>query len=155
MRKAPPKTPCFSFSDLTATIDQDDLAEFYGVSIDTIRRWKRAPNAIPAPAARLTAARFQGRLDLIYGHAWRDITISEAGIHIPGFRRPFTPGELRESFWRLQELVLLRHNAEQLKRDLESAQKDLEAAEQRTAYYRGLVTMEARLGLALANIANL
>lgn len=145
----------FSFADLTAGTDPSKLADFYGVSIATIRRWKRDPASVPTSVARLTAARFQGRLAMVYGSSWSEISISDGGLHIPCFKRPFSTGELRESFWRLQELGLLRHQVEQLKKELERAQADIEAADYRAAYYRGLVSMEARLGLALAHIGGI
>lgn len=130
MEFCPLKTANFSFADLKAGFCAHDLAEFYGVSIDTIRRWKHGKQVTPG-TARLTLARFAGDLSAIYGPAWQDFQESPQELTIPGFKRGFGPGELRESFWRLQKLGSLRHKVQFLEREMERAEETAQAEQHR------------------------
>jgi len=93
-------------------------------------------------------------LSEIMGKAWSEIELTEAGIRFPGWNRPFSPGELRSMFMRLQLLQLLEHENRRLRKERESAWKAQEAAEDRSQYYRRQLRLESSLGLMLQGLSH-
>jgi hypothetical protein len=92
-------------------------------------------------------------LSLSLGPDWAGFTLTRAGLQVPGWRRPFTPGELQATFWTVQELGTLRAQVRQLQSELARRNEEFEDMERRAYWYRSQVRLEASLGLALARIA--
>lgn len=90
--------------------------------------------------------------ETLYGKAWAEITSNEAGLFLPGWRRPFSPPELRSTFMRLQQLNVLQLENSRLRRERKQAWDALDAAEERTEWYRRQLRLESQLGLMLQAI---
>ena len=91
-------------------------------------------------------------LEAIYGKEWGEIQITPDGLFLPGWRRPFSPGELRSLFWQLQELTILRHEAVRLRRERQAAHEAAEAATDRAEWYRRQLRLESSLGAMLGRV---
>jgi hypothetical protein len=46
------------------------------------------------------------------------VRVSAEGIFLPGWDRPFSPGELRAHFWRVQQLAELRRTVQKMKNEV-------------------------------------
>lgn len=94
-----------------------------------------------------------GDLEAAFGPAWAEVRITEAGLSLPGWRRPFTAAELRSTFMRLQQMEALRMDNDRLRKDRDKAWEALQAAEDRAEYYRRQLRLESSLGAMLQRVA--
>lgn len=131
----------------------ETIARIAGVSVSTATRWRANHDSIPAPAARLLSFFNGGDCAALFGAGWRDIRLSPAGLHLPGWRGPIPVGELRAAFWRLQQVGQLGLDLDRARRDRLAAQEAQQLAEDAAAWYRGQLVLESRLGAMLARVA--
>ena len=93
------------------------------------------------------------QLSDLAGPSWAGFYLgADDSLWSPQCRRGFSPGDLKAQFWQLQELATLRHQADQLKKELARADEALEKAEARAAWYRRQLALESRAGMMLAAI---
>lgn len=126
---------------------------FFGCTLPTLRRWIDGDVEPPVAALRLARLAFGGDLSGVFGRAWSEVELTAPGLRLPGWRNPIPVGELRALFWRGQQVATLERSVEQLRKDLARETAARIAAEERAEYFRRMVGLEARLGLALARIA--
>ncbi len=131
---------------------REDLARFFGVSQTTLQRWLDGRVRPPAAVMRLARLRWRGDLSAVFGPAWFELSASEAGLLLPGWRRPFSPGDLRSTWARLQQLECLRLENDRLRRERAAAWQAAEAAEDAAGWYRSQLRLESRLGAMLQRI---
>ena len=93
-------------------------------------------------------------LETLFGPAWRECRLTPDGLHVPVWRRPFPPDELRAMFWRCQQVAALEHALALARRDLAAAEARADAADEKAAQLRRLVVAESRLGLAFFGITS-
>lgn len=96
---------------------------------------------------------YQGDLSFFLGKTWEEICITEAGLVLPGWRRPFTAAELRSTFMRLQLLNCYEHENRRLRKERQTAWEAMERAEDACAWYRSQLRLESSYGLMLAGVA--
>lgn len=87
-----------------------------------------------------------------FGPEWAEISADAGGLRLPGWRAAFSPGDLRAAFFRLQEVELLRLEAQRLRRERAEAWQRAAAAEDRAEWYRrqlGAASRHAAILLAL------
>lgn len=152
--KYPPIDHSYEFSNLTAGYGDSQLAEFFGTDKTTIKRWKTGSSKIPHAVITLARAKFGGDLSALYGPLWSEISTTDNGLRLPGVKYPFTVEELRMTFWKLQELQILRHTVESLKKELARAHKEADEHEKQAAFYRKQLILESKMGLSLSRITS-
>jgi hypothetical protein len=130
-----------------------DLADFFGVSTTTLQRWLDGRTPVPLAALKLARLRWRGDLSALFGAPWAELSVNEAGLQLPGMRRPLSLADLRSVAARLAELPLLRHEVARLTKEAERAQTALERAEDAREWYRRQLRLESRLGAMLQTLA--
>jgi GAF domain-containing protein len=115
------------------------------------------------PAAKPQPQTIPAEIDLgqLLGSTWDGYYLLP-GDHTNGYqgrlkhshwRRPFEAGELSALFWLSQEIHMHRHNAEQLRREVEQAHERAEQAEADAAFYRHELRYASKLGLMFSALA--
>jgi hypothetical protein len=90
----------------------------------------------------------------ILGREWDEVFIGADGLlYLPGWRRGFDAGDLKAIFYDNQERFRLKHEAAQLRRELERLQAALDQAEKSVWWYRRQVVLESKLGMMLGRVA--
>ncbi|MBZ0105519.1 MAG: hypothetical protein K8H84_07790 [Sulfuricella denitrificans] len=93
------------------------------------------------------------KLITLAGPDWVNFSFGRDGLfYIEGWRRGFTPGEIRAQFYQVQLVRALTHQAATAKADTEKAIQSQQEAEKRAAWYRSQLVLESRMGMALARI---
>lgn len=82
-------------AELLALVSVAELQELAGVNRTTAARWKRQESRLPFAVARLVLFRYGCELAAVWGAQWSGWRIGRDGaLYAPGWRRPFTPGEV-------------------------------------------------------------
>lgn len=137
------------FALVTEGFGIDVLSQILGSSVDTVRRWKSGRQRPPESALILARLICQGDMVAI-GPKWDGFHIGPDGMWVPGFRRAFSPADVKETFWRLQELGMLRHEVQRLGQELKRVSEDLDRSEGRASYYRGIAREVSKIGLCFS-----
>lgn len=94
------------------------------------------------------------KLVSLAGPDWENFTFGRDGLfYIDGWRRGFSPAEIRSYFFSAQQIGHLRNKDAELRRELEAAIQDAQEAERLAGWYRQQLVLESRMGLALSRIA--
>jgi len=106
------------------------IAEFLGVTVKTVDRWKVNRNRIqgrpPLMAIRLLAMRHNGDLSALLGKDWEGFTVGRDGLlYMPSWRRGWTPHELGASFYTIRLANWHKRQHERAVRDLEAVRAEL------------------------------
>lgn len=153
VRKKDVSGDCAELRELLGSLAKQTIADYYGVTRATLQGWLDGHTKPPKPALLLARLQYRGDLSEIMGKAWAEVSISQAGLLLPGWKRPFLPGELRATFMNLQRLYLLDHENIRLRAERADAWQRAEAAEDAAAYYRAQLRLESRMGAMLQAIA--
>jgi hypothetical protein len=89
----------------------------------------------------------------VIGPEWAEVEAGPAGLTLPGWRRPFDPGELRAMFQYCRQVELLQIENARLRKERAEAWQRAEAAEDRAEWYRQQLRLESRLGAMLVRLA--
>lgn len=129
------------------------LAEYFGVTQRTVRRWKSGEAPIPLSVAKLARLRYStgeltGDASALLGDDWKNFRFGSDGkFYLDGWRGGFTPGQIRAMFFTTQLVLAHEATIRQLEKRIAGLEQDVIEANQAAAKYRGLVRMEARFGL--------
>lgn len=141
------------------TNDQADLlfgdaaliAEYLGVSVKTVQRWK-AGKPMPAAAFKLMQLRY-GDLSGLLGKDWEGYTFGTDGkLYVPGWRGGFDPYQIHAMFFNVQQVRYLQAQIEALERREATLEADIAKALEKAVRWRRLVMLEAKMGLMLERI---
>ena len=135
--------------ELLGSVARGDQAVLFGVSVATLQAWLDGCRRPPAAVLSLCRLRYSGDLSEILGKDWCEVRITAAGLTLPGWRRPFSAGELRSTFFRLQRLTLLEHENGRLRAERSAAWQAQVEAESAAQYYRQQLRLESRLASIL------
>lgn len=138
--------------ELLGAVGQKDKAAYFGVTVATLQRWLDGKVRPPRPVLLLARLQVHGDLSWILGREWAEVSISQAGMTLPGWKRPFQAGEIRSTFMQVQRLTLLEHENNRLRRERAAAWAAQEAAQAESGYYRRQLRLESRLGAMLQGI---
>lgn len=103
--------------------EDNDLAAFLGVSISTLRRYKRHPDKMPLACKRLLRLRMEGDLRALGGDEWEHFYITQGKLYLPEYRNGFTAHQIRGMFFRLQMIPDLQNELKALKREVWASKK--------------------------------
>lgn len=93
------------------------------------------------------------KLITLAGDDWANFSFGRDGLfYLDGWRRGFTPHEIRAQFYQVQMVRSLTHQAALAKKDAEKAIRAQHEAEKLAAWYRSQLVLESRMGMALARI---
>ncbi|MDO9011346.1 MAG: hypothetical protein Q7U78_06000 [Gallionella sp.] len=131
--------------------DAAPLAEFLGVTLKTVYRWREgAP--LPAPCRRLLQIR-HGDLSGLLGDGWDGYTFGRDGkLYLPGWRGGFDPDQIRAMFFKVQQVRSLHDKIRELERRESMLETDLADAMKKAADYRRLVNTQSKMGMMLERI---
>lgn len=138
--------------ELQQILDSEVMA-LCGVNRTTVARW-RAGAPIPTSSRKLILLANTGNLSALLGPTWAGWRVStrEGLLYHPQWRTGFN-GDALASMWHGCQLRReLENRIERLQEDVARITAERDTLEQRAAFYRRQVTLEARLGLALAGI---
>lgn len=94
------------------------------------------------------------KLILLAGSDWENFSFGRDGLfYLDGWRRGFTPAEIRKQFFDVQLVRNLQSQIEMHKKDAEQAITDAQDAERLAGWYRSQLLLESRFGMVLASIA--
>jgi hypothetical protein len=120
-----PKPQTIHDFDLDSLLSESSrsIAEFLGVTVPTVERWKanrnRALGCPPLMAVRLLAMRYQGDMSALLGKDWEGFTLGRDGLlYMPNWRRGWTPHELSGSFYTIRLSNWYKRQHEHAARDL-------------------------------------
>ena len=127
--------PRFPNADITAMVDKigHRTATLLDVSPATLRTWIRGTSYPSAATCHLARLLTTGDLSEILGTDWREISITPAGLLLPGWKRPFTPAELHAHFYAHAFRYRLEWECKQLAQQLAQEQNRNEILENRLA----------------------
>ena len=91
-----------------------DFMLWCGCSQRSARRYLSGETEIPVACERILRVVRDGILPF---PELGQVRVSAEGIFLPGWDRPFSPGELRAHFWRVQQLADLRRTVRELKEE--------------------------------------
>ena len=76
-------------------VSRGELEELSGADRTTVARWKAGKARVPLAVLRLIEWRYGRHMAGLLGPQWSGWYWDRAGdLHAPGWRRPFTPGEI-------------------------------------------------------------
>ncbi len=139
------------YRDFLHELPASTIAEVCQVDVATARRWQSGNSKPPGHAEKLLRFTLRGDAAALFGKEWAGVEFSRYGLSLPGWRNPIPPGELRASFWRMQQVEGLRRECERLARELEHAHEAQAAAEDRADWLHRQLVSESRLALMLAD----
>lgn len=134
------------------------LAEYFGVTQRTVRRWKSGDAPIPLSVAKLARLRYStgertGDASALLGQDWTGFRFGSDGkFYLDGWRGGFGPGQIRAMFFTTQLVHAHEATIRQLEKRIEGLEQDVIEANTAAVKYRGLVSHESRLGLMLERI---
>jgi hypothetical protein len=126
---------------LFASQSEEKLSELLEVNIKTVKRWKTGKFPVPKPIRLIMQFINWGELAAIGGKEWEGFTINlrDHKLNIPGFsqnREGFSPGQLKDIFFKIQYIPQLESKLKYKSELLESAKNELIAEKKKTEYYR-------------------
>jgi hypothetical protein len=94
------------------------------------------------------------KLTHLAGIGWENFSFGRDGLfYMDGWRRGFTPSEIRAQFFQVQQIGCLKAAVQQARKEMEIAIQDAQEADRRAGWYRSQLVLESRMGLSLARIA--
>lgn len=94
------------------------LADFLGVNIRTIKRWKDGAVPLPVPCRKLLALRFDGDVTALMGNSWSGFYFGADGeFYIPGWKYGFSSSQIRGMFFQVQQVRALERDLMKMKND--------------------------------------
>ncbi len=95
------------------------------------------------------------KLITLAGPDWGNFCFGRDGLfYLDGWRRGFTPHEIRAQFFQVQKVRLLEQVAQQARKELEQAIQDAQEAERMVGWYRKQLVLESRLGAMFERITS-
>jgi transcriptional regulator with XRE-family HTH domain len=135
--------------------DAQPIADYLGVSIKTVKRWK---SGIPMPTAafKLMQVRF-GDLSGLLGAEWEGFTfgrqLDDPKLYLPGWRGGFEPYAIRAMFFQVQQVRALEAQIREAKRREEILETDKADALNQAAQYPRLLMLESHMEMMLERIS--
>lgn len=143
------------FADWVAMLGgRGQVADRLGLSVVTVEKYCTGRARIPKATYVLLELLTTGHLALVMGKEWGDIRLTPGGLQLPGWRRPFSPGELHSIFVLAQGRRTLESQLYLAKRDLETATRAAEEWEQKARFYRNQLVLESKMGMMLMRVAD-
>jgi hypothetical protein len=143
------------FSDWVSMLGGvQNVSERLGLSIGTIERYCTGQTRIPKAIYAFLELLATGQLAPVLGQEWNDIRLTPHGIHLPGWRRPFSSQELHSLFVMLSGKRIVENQLQLTKKWLQETQAAAEEWERRALFYRQQLILESKMGLMLARVAS-
>lgn len=109
------RVPPEEFRELIGWNPTPELCAYFGVTRRTLQKWMSGASPVPFAAYRLAKWRSEGQFEDVLGREWRDIWHNGRYLFIPGWRAGFSPDELRQLFYQLQDRNFYKSEVAQLK----------------------------------------
>jgi len=106
--------------------DPSEVAEFLGVTLRTLRRYKANPDAMPEMAKKLLRLRLEGDLRALGGDAWEGFYFSRGRLYIPSWANGWEAAQVRALFFTVQEAAALRSEVRDLRARVEALRSGVE-----------------------------
>lgn len=98
--------------------DAANLANYLGVTMQTVKRWKAGKVPLPEPCRRLLALRFEGDAAALLGSGWEGFYFQQGELYIPGWKYGFNPSQVKGMFFQVQQVRALQNELATVKTDL-------------------------------------
>lgn len=86
------------------------IAEFLGVHIKTVQRWKAGTTPLPMMARRLLALKHNGDVTALMGKEWEGFYFGRDGLfYMPSWKYGFEPRHIKGWFFQVQQVKALEH----------------------------------------------
>lgn len=94
-----------------------DLAEYLGVTVQTVKRWKTGRVQLPEPCRRLLALRFEGDAAALLGQDWEGFYFQNGELFIPGWKYGLNPWQIKAMFFQVQQVRALENEIRAMQDD--------------------------------------
>lgn len=86
-----------------------DIADYLGVDVRTVNRWRNGSVPLPVPCRKLLALRFDGDASALLGKDWEGFYFGRDGeFYMPCWKYGFNPHQIRAMFWQVQQVEALQ-----------------------------------------------
>lgn len=98
--------------------DAQGIADYLGVSIRTVKRWKSGQVPLPVPCRKLLSLRFDGDASGLLGQDWEGFYFQGGELFIPGWKYGFNPHQIQGMFFQVQQIRALEAHLVSLQTEL-------------------------------------
>ena len=86
-----------------------DIADYLGVNVRTVNRWRNGSVPLPVACRKLLALRFNGDASALLGKDWEGFYFGRDGeFYMPCWKYGFNPHQIRAMFWQVQQVEALQ-----------------------------------------------
>lgn len=122
--------------------------EYFDVGAATFRRWKTGKARIPRAIEILLNMPCNDLSALAgAGEGWEGFFMAKDGLHLPGWKYGFSPGQIKGMFFKCQMVRDYESTIRALNKRIEELEGDFAAETERAEKYRRLVSTESQFGL--------
>ncbi|SOD41598.1 hypothetical protein [Nitrosovibrio sp. Nv4] len=130
----------------------EEITRITGAFPRTVKRWKDGTANPPESVLRLLRLFIDGDLATILGNEWEGFRLINGHLYLPGWKRGFTPEEIRSMFFDVQRVSSLEAESRRLKKEMDKLETVMQELKKQRDFYRRQVTLESRFGMLLSKI---
>ncbi len=96
------------------------IADYLGVDVRTVRRWKKTPHRLPMAYRKLLALRFEGDAAALLGKDWEGFYFQQGELYIPFWKYGFSPAHIKSMFFKVQQVDALEQQIKLLNQRIQT-----------------------------------